>query len=209
MSSKIEKLFEDEVKKLTDAKLEIRRAEVEAEIAGNIAAVVQARLDDLRPETEAAVRAELAEKLLGKKVIPKNTVEVAPGPLTPQAVQKMLATLDPITLARGITRAKHGWMCIFCEMQFNTQRAASIHARSCDKRAAVLNGTAQPAEAATKRQKSMVNRKGKAKARTCIKPGCKKKSKGPRHHHLCEDHLKAPKKKWQAWQKKDREARAA
>lgn len=207
MSSKIEKLFEDEVRKRTDAQLEKRRPEIEAEIVKDIAAVVQARLDELRPETEAAVRVELTETLLGAKPSPKHIVKVDPGPLTPQMTRKVLATLDPITAARGITRAKHGWMCIFCEMQFNTQRAASIHARSCDRRAAVLNGTAEPAEAATKRQRSVVNRKGKAKTRTCIKPDCKKKSKGPRHHHLCQDHLNAPKKKWQAWQKKDREAR--
>ena len=206
--SKIEKLFEAEVKKRTDARLKKRRPEIEAEIVKDLGAAVDARLEELRPETEAAVRAELTESLLGAKPAAKHIVKVEPGPLTPQSAQKVLATLDPITLASGVTRAKHGWMCVFCDMQFNTKRAASIHARSCDRRAAVLNGAAAPAKI-PKRQSSVVNKKGKAKVRTCIKPGCRKKSKGPRYHHLCEEHKDAPKRQMRAWQKKDREARAA
>ena len=44
----------------------------------------------------------------------------------------------------------------------------------------------------------------------CIAPGCKNPSKGPRFHYLCDEHIDAPKKDWQAWQEAKREkAKAA
>ena len=48
----------------------------------------------------------------------------------------------------------------------------------------------------------------------CIAPACKNLSKGPRFHYLCDDHRKAPKKDWEAWQeaakdKRKEEKRAA
>jgi len=42
----------------------------------------------------------------------------------------------------------------------------------------------------------------------CIAPGCGNPSKGPRFHYLCEKHLKAPKKDYEAWRLKAKEARA-
>jgi hypothetical protein len=203
MSTKLEKLLAAEVTKQTEAELEKQRPKIAAEVTKEHTQLVQARLDALRPSIERAVRAKLADVLLGKRRDSKHVLRVHGKTLTPQATQKMLATLDPITAARGITQAKKGWMCIYCETAFQTQRAASIHARSCDHRPAP-NGTPQP-----KRQRSVVNKKGKAKARTCIKPGCRKKSKGPRYHHLCEEHKDTPKRQMRAWQKKDRETRAA
>lgn len=41
----------------------------------------------------------------------------------------------------------------------------------------------------------------------CIAPGCRRQSKGPRFHFLCEDHMDAPTLKileWQAIAKKKR-----
>ena len=43
--------------------------------------------------------------------------------------------------------------------------------------------------------------------RNCICPGCKKLSKGPRFHFLCEIHRNAPKREWSAWQAQDKERR--
>ena len=44
----------------------------------------------------------------------------------------------------------------------------------------------------------------------CIAPGCKNPSKGPRFHYLCEEHMGAPKKDYEAWRekRKEKEARA-
>jgi NAD-dependent DNA ligase len=38
--------------------------------------------------------------------------------------------------------------------------------------------------------------------RACIKPGCRKVSKGPRFHFLCETHMDTPKKEWKKWVEK-------
>lgn len=40
----------------------------------------------------------------------------------------------------------------------------------------------------------------------CIAPGCKNTSKGPRFHYLCEKHLDAPKKDYEAWRKAKKES---
>jgi hypothetical protein len=44
-------------------------------------------------------------------------------------------------------------------------------------------------------------RKSRIKRRImgCIAPSCKNPSKGPRFHYLCDKHMEAPKKEWQAW----------
>ena len=55
----------------------------------------------------------------------------------------------------------------------------------------------QPARAARKR------------IRPCIAPGCQNPSKGPRFHYLCEKHMGAPKKDYEAWRLKAKEARSA
>ena len=41
----------------------------------------------------------------------------------------------------------------------------------------------------------------------CIAPGCTNQSKGPRFHYLCEKHMSAPKRDYEAWRLKAKEAR--
>lgn len=43
--------------------------------------------------------------------------------------------------------------------------------------------------------------------RRCICPGCKKQSRGPRFHYLCEDHTSEPKKSWLEWQEQSKAKR--
>ncbi|MFH0901736.1 MAG: hypothetical protein V2A73_13995 [Pseudomonadota bacterium] len=47
----------------------------------------------------------------------------------------------------------------------------------------------------------MVGRLRTRRSMTCIAPGCKNVSKGPRFHYLCEEHAGVPAKDYQAWQK--------
>jgi len=42
----------------------------------------------------------------------------------------------------------------------------------------------------------------------CIAPGCTNTSKGPRFHYLCEKHMNAPKRDYEAWRLKAKAARA-
>jgi len=42
----------------------------------------------------------------------------------------------------------------------------------------------------------------------CIAPGCGNPSKGPRFHYLCEKHMNAPKKDYEAWRLRAKAARA-
>jgi hypothetical protein len=43
----------------------------------------------------------------------------------------------------------------------------------------------------------------------CIAPGCLNPSKGPRFHYLCEKHMGAPRKDYEAWRLKAKEKKAA
>lgn len=38
----------------------------------------------------------------------------------------------------------------------------------------------------------------------CIAPGCSNPSKGPRFHYLCDQHMNAPKRDYEAWRKAKR-----
>jgi hypothetical protein len=49
---------------------------------------------------------------------------------------------------------------------------------------------------------------GKKRLLPCIAPGCTNQSKGPRFHYLCEKHMNAPKRDYEAWRLKAKEARA-
>lgn len=49
---------------------------------------------------------------------------------------------------------------------------------------------------------------GKKRLLPCIAPGCSNQSKGPRFHYLCEKHMNAPKRDYEAWRLKAKEARA-
>src|SRR5690349_8994421 len=42
----------------------------------------------------------------------------------------------------------------------------------------------------------------------CIAPGCTNQSKGPRFHYLCDKHMTAPKKDYEAWRKAKKEKAA-
>src|ERR1041384_5032014 len=42
----------------------------------------------------------------------------------------------------------------------------------------------------------------------CIAPGCGNPSKGPRFHYLCEKHMNAPKKDYEAWRLRAKEKAA-
>ncbi|MBI4508931.1 MAG: hypothetical protein HY698_04815 [Deltaproteobacteria bacterium] len=44
-------------------------------------------------------------------------------------------------------------------------------------------------------------RPAKRRSMACIAPGCTNSSKGPRFHYLCEKHMDAPKKDYEAWRK--------
>lgn len=52
---------------------------------------------------------------------------------------------------------------------------------------------------------------GSAKKRIlpCIAPSCTNTSKGPRFHYLCEKHMGAPKKDYEAWRLRAKEKKAA
>jgi hypothetical protein len=43
----------------------------------------------------------------------------------------------------------------------------------------------------------------------CIAPNCANQSKGPRFHYLCEKHMKAPKRDYEAWRLRAKAARKA
>lgn len=43
---------------------------------------------------------------------------------------------------------------------------------------------------------------------SCIAPGCKNKSKGPRFHYLCEKHVGAPRRQYEVWRKTKMKERA-
>jgi hypothetical protein len=43
--------------------------------------------------------------------------------------------------------------------------------------------------------------KAKPRDLSCIAPGCKNVSKGPRFHYLCEKHMDAPKRQYEQWRK--------
>ena len=49
---------------------------------------------------------------------------------------------------------------------------------------------------------------GKKRILPCIAPGCTNQSKGPRFHYLCEKHMNAPKRDYEAWRLKAKAARA-
>ena len=44
-------------------------------------------------------------------------------------------------------------------------------------------------------------RSGKRQVVTCIAPNCTNPSKGPRFHYLCDKHVDAPKRDYEAWRK--------
>ena len=48
----------------------------------------------------------------------------------------------------------------------------------------------------------------KKRIKPCIAPNCTNPSKGPRFHYLCEKHMDAPKKEYEAWRAKRIEAAA-
>ena len=48
---------------------------------------------------------------------------------------------------------------------------------------------------------------GRKRILPCIAPGCGNTSKGPRFHYLCEKHMNAPRKDYEAWRLRAREAR--
>lgn len=48
---------------------------------------------------------------------------------------------------------------------------------------------------------TLIRVKGKRRPRdlSCIAPGCRNKSKGPRFHYLCDKHMDTPKKQYEQW----------
>jgi hypothetical protein len=65
------------------------------------------------------------------------------------------------------------------------------------KTGAVFQPEATRSTPTSKRAKAGAKPRGKV---TCIAPGCKNPSKGPRFHFLCDEHKKVPKRDWKAWQ---------
>jgi len=68
------------------------------------------------------------------------------------------------------------------------------------------NGSGSAALAASAGRRGMAKRKRLVK---CIAPGCTNPSKGPRFHYLCDKHRDAPKKEYEAWRLKAKEAKQA
>ena len=57
----------------------------------------------------------------------------------------------------------------------------------------------------------VAGRRRKKRLVSCIAPGCKNLSKGPRFHYLCDNHRGAKKSEYEAWRKsrRDKAERAA
>lgn len=176
----LKRLVEHEIDARTKTELEKIRPAIEAEARKAFEAAVEKRMKEVQPDVRRKVCAELVRTLFTDEI--GAAIHVEDGPLTPETVK---AILD-----HGIAKEKHGWRCQYCGIVFDTQRAATIHARSCAKRP---QAQAQPEAEKT--------------PRSCIKPGCKHPSKGPRFHFLCEKHLDAPAKQWKVWKQKDRDSR--
>ena len=70
-------------------------------------------------------------------------------------------------------------------------------------RGPVQAGTGDGASAGRKRRPGLIRVKGKRRPRdlSCIAPGCRNKSKGPRFHYLCDKHMETPKKQYEQWRK--------
>ena len=189
------------------------RAEVMRDLERIIEERVHERLTAMRSAAAQATRtAFLHELTTGESTEPVIQISTR-KPLTPDMVHDILTkALDPITAARGIKKAGKKWACAFCDTKYNTQRAATMHSRKCDKRADILAASQQPVPTVKtlkkKRQNGVVKKTGKRVKRECIKPDCAEPSKGPRYHHLCGKHEKAPSRHVQAWQRKVRETHA-
>lgn len=204
----IQELFTQQVAVWTDEFLNDARPTIEAEIRAEVVEIIDtlvsdrtdARLAAMRPLVEQHARTRILHALAtnGNHVAePVIALPQPRAPLTPTMVHDILTkALDPITASRGIAKKKGKWTCAFCDRPFDSQRAASMHARKCDKRAEVLARSKETVKPKTG------PRKTKNSGRTCIKPGCDNPSKGPRNHHLCEEHKGAPKRHVRAWQRK-------
>ena len=216
----IQELLAQQVAVRTDELLAEARPEVidavRAEVMGAVDDLIEKRVNErlaaMRPATEEKARVALLHELAagGSDEDPVITIPTR-KPLTPDMVHDILTkALDPITAARGIKKAGKKWACAFCSVPFDTQRAATMHSRKCDKRADILAASQQATATPPKKRRNGVVKKKTTKKpkRECIKPGCSEPSKGPRYHHLCADHQNAPKRHVQAWQRRLREAQA-
>jgi hypothetical protein len=92
-------------------------------------------LRELAPEIVTKVREGLLADLGIRAASPSApTVVVPSGPLTPESTQAVLDAATSIGEARGIARTADGkWACAHCQRTFPTQRAATMHAKVCQK----------------------------------------------------------------------------
>ena len=183
--------------------LDTIRTEVLANIDIIIEERAQAQLLALRPIAERNARVSLLQELATSNGEGEPIELSEHGPLSPEMVHELLTqALDPITAARGIKPAGEQWACAYCDKEYKTERAASMHSRKCEARTSLLaagNGT----RALALRDKPKKKRKKrKSVKRLCLKPGCDNPSKGPRFRFLCEDHKDAAMRNVNAWRKK-------
>jgi len=99
------------------------------------------------------------------------------------------AALSSLAAFEGVERLRNGtWRCVACGKEFPSRRGATTHNRKCKG--------ASPGASPIEGQGSVIQVK-----RECIAPDCKNPSKGPRFHHLCEEHKRAPLKQVRTWQR--------
>lgn len=103
---------------------------IRGELLRDLDARVAARIDVLRGELERTARAEFAGVLVNGAL---GALQVAPAPFTPATAQAVLTQLTPAQI-RGIKQVRGSWRCLHCSEKYTTQRAASLHARSCEFR---------------------------------------------------------------------------
>jgi hypothetical protein len=233
----IQDLLTQQVTVWTDELLDEARPQVEQQVRAEVMSIIEAvveerttqRMAALRPTIEQQARTKILHALAANgEHVADPVIELPPPtrkPLTPAMVHDILTqALDPITVARGIKKSGKQWACVFCDRPFDTERAASMHSRKCDKRAEVLAKAQAPKPTKSKKTKNGVKKTAAKKTaakktaakkrrtrnanRQCIKPGCENPSKGPRFRHLCAEHKNANIRHVRAWQRKVQEAHA-
>lgn len=211
VAARTQELFLAEVEKL--------RSSARTAVMENLDVVIDQRIETqlpaLRAQAEQVARGETLARLRGTD---PELPAVGSESLSPDALKAILdVAVGPFAMSSGIRKVGRSWACVACSTKYDTRRAASTHANSCNKRrkmaADYLNSNGEqdatngnghsklPVTNVAKRQSRVVQKK--SAETTCIHPRCDEPAKGPRNHYLCEKHKTAPLREIRKWQRQD------
>jgi hypothetical protein len=172
----------------------MKRSRIQKRIQELVERHAQALAREIAQEVTRPMLEQLAETLTKGRIPTAKITEPTPGEA---------AHYDP--------RSKH-WSCPRCGTFRHIQRrAVTTHLRYCqpDESPEAPNATCEQCGKTFKNEAGLSGHlrwcgkdRKKAVIRTCIAPGCRKRSKGPRFRYLCEKHEKAPKKQVEKWRKR-------